>query len=152
MIGPVAFEIDHERSRRKRVQNVRQGRHHADAFAAERIGSAAVGRITIAEIQPAQLRHAAIGGASGSIGSTLKGPVVKDRELAIPRLVDIHFDHVRAEIKGSLHAGKGILEKRMGWLKYALSRACVIGQVFSMIGLMHASVRQDLDVVIRYGR
>ena len=98
-----ALYIDQQPRLRKGRQYLSERRHHADALAAKGKGLAAIGGIAMADVELLQIGHGVFARDAMAIGAAIQRPVVKHRELAVGRGMNVEFDDIGAGRKTGAH-------------------------------------------------
>jgi hypothetical protein len=84
-----------------------------------------------------------LAGDALAVGAAFECPVVKHREMAVARRMDIQFDDIGAGLEGCAHRRQGVLDKIMHRRVDHCRRARIRGQAFTVKGLVHAAMCQQ---------
>src|SRR5688500_15980863 len=90
-----ALDVDEDILSRKCSQCLVQGWHHPAAFAPEWKGLSTVGSVANADVKSPQIYHRLLACDAAAVGPAFERPVVKHRNLAIGRGMDVHLDCTR---------------------------------------------------------
>ncbi len=147
-----ALEIHQELLARKRCEDLTQLRHQADTLAAQGIRGAAIVRITMGDVEALEVGEITAARLACAGGAAIERPVVEDGQVSVCRWMDIELDYVSARRECGSHRRHRVLDVRVPWLVDPLGRTRIAFETFPMIGLMHASVRDELNARVRQGR